>query len=398
MQKDQYHTYWFIIPVLCFAAILGIMAIDLNAPSLPWIARSLHASPYLVRLTVPFNSYGVAVGAFIFGALLDAFGRKKPIIMAMIAYIIISLLCALSPTIHILLLLRFTQGFCLASMFVGYRAIVADVYGPVNKVHHAMATIGMFVSMSPIFAPSIGGYLQHIFGWQANFIFLAIYGFLVVCALSILPETHWQRTPIRHQQISKRYIKILATPRFWLGIMFMCVGTIVVSFAIIGSFLIQDVLGYSAIVFGHTALCLGILCFIGSYVYRLLLRHFALAKILIFNTLAAIVTAIIFVMLATQWKINYWTITLPVAAIFFFISCAGIYQVGTGICTSLFPEMAGTVGAVSAIIFLLISSVIISIASFLKAHTATPLAMLYLIVLITLFILTLVFRDHLQKN
>ncbi|ODN43179.1 Bcr/CflA family efflux MFS transporter [Piscirickettsia litoralis] len=391
MKSNQYHNYWFTIPILCFAVILGPMGVDLYAPSLPWIAKGLNASPHLTRLTLPCFSYGVAIGSLIFGTLSDAFGRKKPLTIGLALYVVISLLCTASPNVYSLLALRFMQGFFLASLFVGYRAFIADVYGPVNKIQHAMAPIGLFFSLSPIISPFIGAYLQHFLGWEANFVFLAAYGALVLCAFLILPETHWQRTPIHKQQIFKRYLQILTTPVFWVGILFMSVSSIIVIFAVTGSFLIQDILGYSAITFGHTALSLGAACFVGSYVYRFMQSRFKLARIVISNLLAALASAIILAILSIQFPINFWAITIPVFAIFFFISCAGLYQVGTGICISLFPEMAGTAGAASSIIYLLVLSLLVSLASLLKVQTAIPLAIFYLIILITLLVVAIIF-------
>jgi Bcr/CflA subfamily drug resistance transporter len=390
---------WYVLPILCFTMPLMGVSIDLYVPSLPWIADSLHTTDRLAKFTLPIYLYGYALSPVLFGAWSDAMGRRQPLVIGMILYIIATIACAMSVNITELLFLRFLQGFSLAVMSISYRAIISDFYGPVNRIHSVMAVTATFWAIGPIIAPFIGGYLQAFFGWRASFVFLALYGVLAILCFWILPESHHQCTPLRQQYLIKRYIRIFSEPMFWGGVLAMGLtyGSML-AFSVVGPFIIQDVLHYSPIQFGHMALYLGIAFFIGSYAYTFLLRYFRVMNIVFIGGSLGLSASVVMFVLAELFPIDIWLVMAPMWVIFFFMACAGLFQAAGGICISLFPDIAGTAGAATAVAYMLLVGLLGFMASFLKASTVVPLSIAYM-VLLMLILLTYIFilRHHFKR-
>ncbi|MGQ0517950.1 MFS transporter, partial [Bacillus sp. D-CC] len=64
----------------------------------------------LAQLTLTACLLGLSVGQLFVGSISDIYGRRKPLIIALIIYVASSLLCAVAPSIWTLVLLRFLQG------------------------------------------------------------------------------------------------------------------------------------------------------------------------------------------------------------------------------------------------------------------------------------------------
>jgi len=89
--------------------ILGF-GIDLYAPSFPAIANSLKTTQQLVQLSIATYFFGYMVGMLFLGPISDALGRKKPLVLGIAFYCLMSFFCAFSTNIYLLLLLRMLQG------------------------------------------------------------------------------------------------------------------------------------------------------------------------------------------------------------------------------------------------------------------------------------------------
>ena len=97
---------------------LGPFSIDMYLPGFPAIARSLHTTIAQVTLSLSSFFIGISAGQLLYGPLLDRFGRKKPLYVGLLLYILTSVGCYFAPSIHYLILLRFVQavGSCAAGV------------------------------------------------------------------------------------------------------------------------------------------------------------------------------------------------------------------------------------------------------------------------------------------
>ena len=107
---SEKRTAFIIWALLCFMPIIG-MAVDLIAPSLPAIAANLQVSAGITKNIIAIYLLGYALGNFITGFLTDALGRQKLLRIALLGFIIVSLIPIFFPRIEPLLLARFLRHY-----------------------------------------------------------------------------------------------------------------------------------------------------------------------------------------------------------------------------------------------------------------------------------------------
>jgi len=157
----------------------GVAALSLNIflPSLPGMARHFGVEYGLMQLAVSAYLAFSAVAQFVVGPISDRFGRR-PVLLAVVAiFTLASFIALFAPNAEAFLAARFVQAV-IATAFVLSRAAVRDmVPGPAAASMIGYVTMGM--SLVPMVGPAVGGLLDGIFGWQANFAVLAVAGLLL---------------------------------------------------------------------------------------------------------------------------------------------------------------------------------------------------------------------------
>ena len=168
---------------------LGPFSIDMYLPGFPAIAADLHSTIPHVQLSLTSYFIGICMGQLFFGPIIDRFGRKKPLYTGLILYLAASLGCMLSPSVDVLIALRFLQALGSCAGAVVSRAMVRDIF-PVHQNAHVFSLLILVVAISPIVAPTAGGYMSAAFGWQSIFLTLTIVSALILfLSYKILPES-----------------------------------------------------------------------------------------------------------------------------------------------------------------------------------------------------------------
>lgn len=202
--------------VLAGLATLGPFSIDTYFPSFPAIAERFDVGLIQVQQTLSFYLMALAIMALFHGALSDSFGRRRVILVSLAIYSLTAFSCALAPHFAFLLFFRTVQGLAAgAGMIVG-QAIIRDCFEGV-QAHKQMAQVTMLYGLSPAIAPVIGGYLHTWFGWQGPFVFLGLFGLLLLLACHVvLPETLpiAQRRPFHPVHLSRNYWQVLRHREF----------------------------------------------------------------------------------------------------------------------------------------------------------------------------------------
>lgn len=184
-----------LILILGSLAALGPLSIDMYLPAFPDMSRSFGASASSIQLSLTACMLGMALGQIIVGPLSDVRGRKRPLLLALSAYLLASLACGFAPTIEVLIALRFVQGAAGASGIVISRAIVRDLFeGP--ELTKFFAALSLVNGTAPILAPIIGGQILRFGDWRIVFYLLAVLSTLMLIAVAFrLPET----LPVHHR-------------------------------------------------------------------------------------------------------------------------------------------------------------------------------------------------------
>lgn len=211
------HSRFSLILVLGALTALSPFSIDMYLPAFPKMAESLGTSVSAVSLSLSSYFVGLAVGQLFYGPLLDRFGRKKPLYVGLVLYILATLGCLSSKNVDSLVAFRFIQaiGGCAAN--VAAMAMVRDFFSPKESAK-VFSLLMLILGVSPLLAPTAGGYLATHLGWQSVFVVLAVIGTLML-GLSIfyLPTIYTpdQSHSLHPGQIFKNYLSIVKDPQFY---------------------------------------------------------------------------------------------------------------------------------------------------------------------------------------
>jgi DHA1 family bicyclomycin/chloramphenicol resistance-like MFS transporter len=239
--------------VLGALTALGSFTIDLYLPAFPVIENDLDVSTALIQLTLTATTVGFAVGQLLVGPWSDRVGRRLPLIVAASVHVAASIGVALAPGIEWLFVFRVLQGVGAAAGGVVAMAIVRDLFGGLPLVR-MLSRLSLVNGLAPILAPVIGSQLLLLMPWRGMFVFLAIYGGLVLLAsvfflVETLPSA--RRVDLGHSTARERY-RALFTDRIFVGIAIIAGLTFSGLFAYLSSssFLFQQVYGLDAQQFG----------------------------------------------------------------------------------------------------------------------------------------------------
>ena len=164
-------------------------AMDIYLASMPSMTRVAGGDADEVQLTLSVYMYGWGVAQLFAGPLSDRFGRRPALLGGLAVFVAASIACALSRNVHTLIGARLVQAVSMATIAVVPRAVVRDLYSG-DKAAHMLSLMGVVLGIAPVAAPIIGSHVHVWFGWQANFVLVALYGALLwffVCRA--LPET-----------------------------------------------------------------------------------------------------------------------------------------------------------------------------------------------------------------
>lgn len=176
--------------ILGAISAIGPLSIDMYLPALPALGADFGVGAALIQLSLTFFLLGLASGQLVAGPLSDVYGRRPPLLIGMVIYAGSSLLCAFSPSIGLLIMLRFIQGLAGSVGVVISRAAVRDLYTG-SELTRFFSLLMIVNGIGPILAPVIGGQLLRFTTWQGVFMVLFAAGLLFfVTILLKLPETH----------------------------------------------------------------------------------------------------------------------------------------------------------------------------------------------------------------
>jgi MFS transporter, DHA1 family, multidrug resistance protein len=206
-----------IILILGALSTVSPFSIDMYLPAFPQIAHDLGTTPAEISLSVSGYFIGLALGQLFYGPLLDRFGRKRPLYAGMSLFILASFGCSAASTPGLFIAFRLLQavGGCVAS--VGAVAMVRDFF-PVEDSAKILSLLILVLSVSPLFAPTIGSFVTTTVGWPWIFAILGGFAVFVMAVVALfLPEGHKPDPDIslKPGAILGEFLKIIENPRFY---------------------------------------------------------------------------------------------------------------------------------------------------------------------------------------
>ena len=165
--------------------------------ALPTIGRDLNASTGALQWIL--NGYTLALASLILlgGSLGDRHGRRRIFVLGVCIFTVASLLCAVSPTVEILIGARVVQGIGGALLTPGSLAMIESAFRASDRPRAIGAWSGLTGVASAV-GPLLGGYLVQAFSWRAVFLINLPIGALVVGLAHHVPES---RDPSAHGRL-----------------------------------------------------------------------------------------------------------------------------------------------------------------------------------------------------
>ena len=329
-------------------AILGALmaftslSTDIYLPAMPQMAKDLQGN---VELTITGFLIGFMIAQLIWGPISDHLGRRIPLFIGMILFVIGSVGCALSDNLAQIVFWRVFQAFgaCTGPMLA--RAMIRDLFSRTEGAR-MLSTLVIIMAIAPIFGPVLGGQIILFSTWHSIFWLLALIGCLMFISLFWLPETlaPEKRMKATFQTVSTNYLRLLTNVSFMKY-------TLCVTFYYVAAY--AFITGSPAIYISYFGVepqyygWLFALNIVGvmslSFVNRSLVRRFSLQRLL---KTSSLVSAIAMISMAVVVRMDVEGIIVMLVMIFIFFSMNGVIAASsTAAALDEVPEIAGSASA-----------------------------------------------------
>ncbi|QOV64026.1 multidrug effflux MFS transporter [Kosakonia pseudosacchari] len=378
-----------------FLAILSALmaftslSTDIYLPAMPLMAKELQGD---IELTITGFLVGFALAQLVWGPISDAIGRRIPLFIGMLLFIIGSAGCALSTEIHQMVFWRVFQAFgaCTGPMLA--RVMIRDLFAR-TRAAQMLSTLTIIMAIAPIVGPLAGGQIIQITSWHAIFWLLAGIGALMFLSLYFLPETlpTEKRTKASLPGAFRNYFALLrnrAFMRYTLCVTFFYVSAY--AFITGSPFVYIRYYGIDPQYYGWL-FAINIVGLMGvSFLNRRLVQRHPLDKLL---KIAVTIAALAMVTLALAVKLQFGGIAAVIIPVFLFFSMNGIIAAtSTAAALDAVPAIAGSASALIG--SLQYGSGIISSLLLTWFRDGTPWTMAWIMALFTLASAVMALRRH----
>lgn len=341
------------LAAFALALLLGLQPVttDVYLPALPMLARDLAAPMSAAQLTMSALILAFGVAQMFWGPVADRVGRRPVLITGLLLYTAASIGSMLAGGIGWLVLWRVLQGATMAAAVVCARAIVRDLYEPLEGARvMSLALSGLGVIA--IAGPALGGVVAALGGWRAALAVVAAFGALTLAFIAWrLPETLLHKNPdaTRAGPLLAQWGSIARHPTFiaWTLLVSATYGGL---FTILAgsSFTYIDVLGLSPGWYG-LAMASGSLSYLaGTFVCRRWIVRHGIRGAVARGGGFTLAGGVLVVTLALAGVHSVWAIVLPQ---WLFAFGHGIHQpCGQAAVVGPFPQHAGAASALAGFI------------------------------------------------
>lgn len=340
-----------VTPLLIAAVVLlgavGPLATDMYVPAFPHVSEDLGASIGSVQLTLTTFFLGMGLGQLVGGPVSDQIGRKRPLLVGTIVTLAASIVCALAPTIGIMLVARFFQGLGAGWAMVIGRAVIVDIAhgGQLVRVMNVLMGVG---ALAPMIAPLIGAVILRFSVWRTAFwVIAAMAVVMFIASVVVIPESLAPEK--RHGgglQAFVRNSRVVLSNRRFVGYMLTNAATGFALFAYVASspILIQVRNGLSPMTYSLDFAFNAGGMMVATLIAARLVGRVATRKVMFTGQSLAFIGAMI-LLVGALWFDAHWAFLMPS----FFLLMIGqglIGPNGGALASAEVPEFAGTASAV----------------------------------------------------
>jgi MFS family permease len=392
--KPQYRG---ISNFLAFALLpLSGFATDIYLPSLPGMAADLRVGGIQVQFTITLFLLSYGISQLFIGSILDSYGRYRTGLVSLFLFALASIMIATTHDLAMIYAMRVVQGITVGAVVAGKRAFFVDLYTG-DKLKNYLGLFSIIWSTGPIIAPFVGGYLQTIFGWRANFYFLAVLGAgLGTLEFLFSGETLPQRTPFQLKRVVSIYRDMLTTVPFILGISMLGLSYAMVMVCnMTAPFIIEHHLQLNAVTTGYCSLVLGFAWMTGGFISKATIRYPFFRKLAVNTSLQLLF--ILLMLVCLQFADNLYLLV----GFAFAVHVGAGYTFNNYMTFSMtrFPQNAGIAsGLTGGLTFLMVSGLSYTIVNFFPAQDGRNLGFSYLSLALMVIIVLLLAKRSAQEN
>ncbi|QHW30949.1 multidrug effflux MFS transporter [Paenibacillus rhizovicinus] len=378
MQQEKKSNRWRLVLLLGAFSALGPLTIDMYLPSFPEITADFGTQASLVQLSLTACLIGLGLGQIVMGPLSDMHGRRRPVIISLLLYLVMSFVCAISPNIYCFIAARFIQGFAASAGIVVSRAVVRDLYsGP--ELTRFFSLLMLVNNLFPLIAPVAGSGVISFTTWVGVFIVLGGVGIV----LAILATTGLKETLPPENRISSNFgqlltgIRTLLRDRQFLGYALaqgIMIGGV---FAYVSGtpFIYQKIYGASpqlfALLFGSN----GISLIIGSQLVGRLNHVISERRFLLIGLLLSAASSFIALMVI----LLHGPLFALVPPLFCFVASIGITSTASfSLAMETQSHMAGSASAILGLLPFLLGAVTSPLVGIAGEYSAVPMGVIIL--------------------
>jgi MFS transporter, DHA1 family, multidrug resistance protein len=361
------------VVVLGGLTMFGPLSLDLYLPALPQLADDLNASASAAQLSITACLVGLAVGQLFAGPLSDRLGRKRPLIIGLVAYLLASIACALAPSVTVLIVLRLIQGLGGAAGIVISRAIARDLYSG-SALMIFFSRLLLIAGLAPVLAPILGGQLSLIMSWRGIFGVLAGFGAVLLLAgwFGLKETLPPERRIVGGFRRTVQGYNTLLHDRFFVGCALSSglAGATMFAYIAGSTFVLQRIYGMSpqgfSFVFGGISLGLVAAAQIGARIALVwpLTRVLGLGLMInLFGATALLVTVI-----------TGLPMGVLIGALVVMVCAVGlIFPTANALAMADYPDLAGTASSLQGLSQFVFGAVAAPLVGIAGEHTAVPL-------------------------
>lgn len=360
--------------MLGLLSAIGPFSIDMYLPGFQSISMDLGTSIEHIQLSLTSFFIGIASGQMIYGPLLDRFGRKKPLLVGLLIYILASIGCALTKSADTLILLRFVQALGSCGGMVASRAMVRD-YFPPTETAKIFSMLMLVIGISPILAPTIGGYVIDFWGWHSIFLVLGAMSILILIGvIFLLPESKKPDTSmsLKPSPIIKNFWKVFTNPQF---IVFGLAGGMASSglYAYLSGspYVMMEIFGLNEKQYGGVFALIALGLITTSQINNIMLRRFKSEDIAKYALLTQGVVGLTLLVLSLTGALTLYGIVI---LIFCFLACQGfVFPNTSALALNPFSSLAGSASALLGSLQLGIGAVASILVSVFHNESTIPM-------------------------
>lgn len=374
MNDNKTHKKKYLILILGLLTAIGPFSIDMYLPAFPDIAKGLHTNVAQVALSLSSFFIGISTGQLIYGPLLERFGRKKPLYAGVIIYLLATVGCALATSVHSLILFRFLEALGGCAGLVTARAMVRDLF-EVKENAKVFSSLMLVVAVSPIIAPTVGGYVTALLGWRYVFAMLIIVAFIILAGIYFLLPESKKPDPdfsLKPANIIRNYTGVIRHPQFYTYALTAAIAAAGLYAYIGGSpHVFMEIYRVNERQYGWIFALIAMGLIGASQINSVLLKTYSSEQIIKAALVCqSIIGATLLLIILLGWSELFLTIFM----IFIFLCCQGfIFPNASALSLASFGHNAGSASALMGAIQMGIGAGTSALVSLLQNQTALPM-------------------------